>query len=71
MMRIWSQRVKPGDVIVDKGEEREVKRVRVDWRSGTMAVELTFQSGPAMQLGASDSVYLSDSAQSSLQGTAG
>ncbi|GHF04320.1 hypothetical protein GCM10010359_01420 [Streptomyces morookaense] len=60
MTRVWSQRVKPGDVIVVEGEERGVKDVRQDWRSGTMEVVLTFKDGLPLRLGPSDSARLSD-----------
>ncbi|MEU5125407.1 hypothetical protein [Streptomyces mobaraensis] len=55
-MRVWSQRVRRGDTVLDRGEEREVKAVRIEDRAGWREVVLVFKAGGSMRLAGTDSV---------------
>ncbi|QTT74772.1 hypothetical protein J7W19_16460 [Streptomyces mobaraensis NBRC 13819 = DSM 40847] len=55
-MRVWSQRVRRGDTVLDRGEEREVKAVRIEDRAGGREVVLVFKAGGLLRLAGTDSV---------------
>lgn len=55
-VRVWSQRVQRGDVVIDRGDRREVKAVREDRRAGRSDVVILFKSGPPMRISAGASL---------------
>lgn len=57
MARVLALRLRRGDVVSDRGRQREVKAVRSDRRtSGRPSVVLVFTSGPARRVNATDVV---------------
>lgn len=64
MRRVRSQHVKRGDVVRIRGEERKVKGVRTEERSGRRQVVLVLVSGPPERLKDAEWVELSDNTPS-------